>query len=90
MDDKLSNGKKPNYLAAAEIRASENYNMIGDGNINNIPKPSMLERLEEHERKKKERHKYDRIDDKRERHKDARHDRKQKRHREARHSQDER
>jgi len=61
--------KKPNYLASAEIQAEENYNMVGDGIINNVSKPSMLERLEEFERRKQERHKDDRLDDKRERHK---------------------
>ena len=73
MADKLNNGKKPNYLSAAEIRYTENYNMVGDGIINNIPKPSMLERLEEFEQRKKERHKDDRIDRKQERHREARH-----------------
>ena len=73
MADKMSNGKKPNYLSAAEINYSENYNMVGDGIINNIPKPSMLERLEEFEQRKKERHKDDRIDRKQERHWEARH-----------------
>ena len=78
MADKINGGKKPNYLSAREIRASENYNMVGDGNVNNIPKTSILERLEELHQRKKERHK-DRISD-----------RKQERHREARHSRDER
>jgi len=61
--------KKPNYLASAEIQAEENYNMVGDGIINNVPKPSMFERIEEFERRKQERHRDGRIDDKRERHK---------------------
>jgi len=61
--------KKTNYLASAEIQAEENYNMVGDGIINNVSKPSMLERLEEFERRKQERHQDDRLDDKRERHK---------------------
>ena len=78
MADKLPNGKKPNYLSAAEISLEDNYNMVGDGIINNVGKPSMLERLEEFEQRKKERHKDDRID------------RKQERHREARHNQDDR
>jgi hypothetical protein len=60
--------KKPNYLAAAEIEAEENYNMVGDGIINNVPKPSLLEKLEEFEQRKKERHKVDLMDGKRERH----------------------
>ena len=76
--NKLHNGKKPNYLSAAEISAEDNYNFVGDGIINNVGKPSMLERLEEFEQLKKERHK------------DHIMDRKQERHREARHSQDER
>ena len=61
--------KKPNCLSAAEIQAEDNYNMVGDGIINNASKPSMLERLEEFERRKQERHNDDRIEDKRERHK---------------------
>ena len=61
--------KKPNSLSAAEIQAEDNYNMVGDGIINNSSKPSMLERLEEFERRKQERHNDDRIEDKRERHK---------------------
>jgi hypothetical protein len=65
--------KKDTYLVAAEMSVEGNYNMVGDGIINNVPKPSMLERLEEFEQKKKERHKSDRIDDKRERHREARH-----------------
>jgi len=61
--------KKPNCLSSAEIAAEENYNMVGDGIINNVPKPSMLERLAELEQQKQERHKAERIDDTRERHK---------------------
>ena len=61
--------KKPNCLSSAEIAAEENYNMVGDGIINNVPKPSMLERLAELEQQKRERHKAERIDDTRERHK---------------------
>jgi hypothetical protein len=70
--------KHPTSLVAAEMAVEGNYNMVGDGILNNIPKPSMLERLNEFERKKKERHKDDFLDSK------------QERHREARHSQDER
>ena len=40
--------KKPNYLSAAEIDVEGNYNMVGDGIINNVPKPSLLDRLEEY------------------------------------------
>ena len=48
--------RKPNYLSAAEINVEGNYNMVGDGIINNVPKPSLLERLEEFEQRKRERH----------------------------------
>ena len=51
--------KKPNYLSAAEIEVEGNYNMVGDGIINNVPKPSLLERLEELEQRKRERNKAD-------------------------------
>jgi hypothetical protein len=61
--------KKPNYLSAAEIQYEENYNMVGDGIINNVPKPSVLERLDELEKRKKERHKEEIVDGRRERHK---------------------
>jgi hypothetical protein len=61
--------KKPNFLSSAEIQAEDNYNMVGDGIINNVSKPSVLERLEEFEKRKRERHKDDRVDDMRERHK---------------------
>ena len=61
--------KKPNYLSAAEIDVEGNYNTVGDGIINNVPKPSLLERLEEFEQRKKERHKEDFTDDRQERHK---------------------
>jgi len=61
--------KKPNHLSAAEIDAEGNYNMVGDGVINNVPKPSLLERLEEFERQKRERHEDKLADDRRERHK---------------------
>lgn len=61
--------KKSGYLVSAEIQAEGNYNMVGDGIINNVPKPSMLEHLEEFERQKRKRHKDERIDDMRERHK---------------------
>ena len=59
--------RKPNYLSAAEIEVEGNYNMVGDGIINNIPKPSLLERLEEFEQRKRERHMEEMADDKRER-----------------------
>ena len=48
--------KKPNYLSAAEIEAEGNYNMVGDGIINNTQKPSMLEHLKALEERKRERH----------------------------------
>ena len=70
--------KKPNYLSSAEIEAEGNYNMVGDGIINGTKKSSMLERLEELEQRKRERHK------------DRFLDRKQERHMEERHNQDER
>ena len=41
--------KKYNYLAAAEMGEEENYNMI-DGIINNVPKPSVIEKIREYER----------------------------------------
>jgi hypothetical protein len=65
--------KKPNILAAAEIEAEGNYNFVGDGVINNVKKPSMLERLEELEKNKRERHKDDFFTDQRERHKNDSH-----------------
>ena len=69
----LSNAKgtdgKHGYLVNAELTVEGNFNMVGDGIINNVPKPSMLERLEEFEQRKKERHKDELIDDRRERHK---------------------
>jgi len=61
--------KKPNVLSAAEITSEDNYNMVGDGIINNVGKPSLLERLEEYEKRKHERHKDDRLDNMMERHK---------------------
>ena len=61
--------KKPNFLSAAEIDAEGNYNTVGDGIINNVPKPSLLERLEELEHRKRERHMEAIADDRRERHK---------------------
>ena len=60
---------KSGYLVNAELAVEGNYNMVGDGIINNTPKPSLLERLEELEKRKKERHKDDFMDSKRERHK---------------------
>ena len=41
--------EKQNYLAFAEMDEEGNYNMI-DGIINNIPKPSLLEKIKEYER----------------------------------------
>ena len=73
MADKMSNGKKPNYLSAAEISLEDNYNMVGDGIINNVGKPSLLERLEAFEQRKRERHKDEIVDDRRERHREERH-----------------
>ena len=60
--------RKPNSLSAAEIDVEGNYNMVGDGIINNVPKPSLLERLEEFERQKRERQNGALADDRRERH----------------------
>jgi len=65
--------KKPNFLCAAEIAAEDNYNMVGDGIINNVSRPSILEHLEALEQRKRERHKDDITDARRERHKDDRH-----------------
>jgi len=64
--------KKPNYLSAAEISTEDNYNMVGDGIINNSSRPSMLVHLETLEQRKRERHKDDLVDTRRERHKDDR------------------
>jgi hypothetical protein len=58
-----------NYLVSAELADEGNYNMIGDGIINNVPKPSLLERLEELEKRKRERYVDELADDRRERHK---------------------
>jgi hypothetical protein len=41
--------EKYNYLASVEMDEEGNYNMI-DGIINNVPKPSLLERIKEYER----------------------------------------
>jgi hypothetical protein len=46
----MSNDKKHNHLAAAEMGEEGNYNMI-DGIINNSNKPSILEHIMEHERR---------------------------------------
>ena len=64
---------KPNYLSAAEIKAEDNYNFVGDGIINNSSRPSMLVHLEALEQRKRERHKEDIADTRRERHRDDRH-----------------
>jgi len=71
--------KKPNFLSAAEISAEDNYNMVGDGIINNSSRPSMLVHLEALEKRKRERHRDDRIDDKRERHRADRLDNREER-----------
>ena len=63
---------KPNFLSAAEISAEDNYNMVGDGIINNKSRPSMLEHLEALEQRKRERHREDIADSRRERHRDDR------------------
>ena len=42
---------KSNHLTAAEIDEEGNYNMVGDGIINNVPKPSILEIIAEYERR---------------------------------------
>ena len=65
--------KKPNFLSAAEISAEDNYNMVGDGIINNSSRPSMLVHLEALEQRKRERHRDELKDARRERHKDDRH-----------------
>ena len=65
-------GEKDNkfgYLINAEMSVEGNFNMIGDGIMNNVAKPSMLERLEELEQQQLERHKTNIVDDTRERHK---------------------
>jgi len=41
--------EKQNYLASAEMDEESNYNMV-DSIINNTPKPSLLEKMEEYER----------------------------------------
>ena len=43
--------KKYNHLAAAEMDEEGNYNMVDDGIINNVPKPSVLERMKDYERR---------------------------------------
>jgi hypothetical protein len=65
--------KKPNFLCAAEIAAEDNYNMVGDGIINNASRPSVLEHLEALEQRKRERHREDISDARRERHRNDRH-----------------
>ena len=65
--------KKPNFLSAAEIKAEDNYNMVGDGIINNASRPSMLVHLEALEQRKRERHREDKHDSRQERHKEERH-----------------
>jgi hypothetical protein len=42
--------KKDNHLAAAEMDEEGSYTMI-DGVINNVPKPSLIERMAEYERR---------------------------------------
>ena len=55
--------KKYNHLAAAEMDEEGNYNMI-DGIINNVPKPSVLERMKDYERRMAEHRQADEeIDD---------------------------
>ena len=41
--------------------------MVSDGLINNVPRPSLLERLEEFERRQRERHIEEMTDDKQKR-----------------------
>ena len=53
--------KVDSHLATAEMSEEVNYTML-DGIINNVQKPSVLERLEEFEQKKKERHHDDFLD----------------------------
>ena len=65
--------KNPNFLSSAEISAEDNYNMVGDGIINNSSRPSMLVHLEALEQRKRERHREDITDARRERHRDDRH-----------------
>ena len=57
------------YLVGAEMSVEGNYNMVGDGIINNVPKPSILEHLAELEKRKRERHRDDIAGDRQERHK---------------------
>jgi hypothetical protein len=64
--------KKPNFLSAAEIKAEDNYNFVGDDIINNKSRPSMLKHLEALEQRKRERHSEDITDSRRERNKDER------------------
>jgi hypothetical protein len=46
----MGDKRKFNHLAAVEMAEEGNYNMI-DGIINNSNKPSILEHMQEHERK---------------------------------------
>ena len=50
--------KRFNHLAAAEMDEEENYNQI-DGIISNVPKPSVLDRMKEYERRMAEHRKAD-------------------------------
>jgi hypothetical protein len=65
--------KKPNFLSAAEIKAEDNYNFVGDGLINNNSRPSILVHLEALEQRKRERHREDINDSRQERHREERH-----------------
>jgi len=67
--------KKDDYLLSAEMAVEGNYNMVGDGIINNVPPRSLKERLQEANKRKKERHKEHKVTRKRERHKEQRHER---------------
>ena len=75
---------KPNYLSGAEIAVENNYNMVGDGLINNKSRPSMLEHLETLEQRKRERHREDVADSRRERHRDDISDARSERHKDDR------
>jgi len=75
---------KPNFLSAAEIQEEDNYNMVGDGIINNKSRPSMLEHLEALEQRKRERHREDIADTRKERRKDDISETRRERHRDDR------
>ena len=67
--------QKETYLVAAEITVEGNDNMVGDGMINHVPKPSLLERLKDAEQQKKKRHQAHLLQRKQLRHQAQRHER---------------